>query len=218
MAVTNGNFIVGDGTNFVVESGATALTSIGGAPAAGNSSILTVGALDSGSITSGFGNINIGSSTIDTSGAVATGALTVTGAITGSAGITGTQVDILAEGDLRLQDASGGQYVGFEAPAAVTTSYTLEMPVVTGTEDQVLKMSATANTLVWGSAGGGSTVTHDFIKQIYSYVPSDPSDTTRRIYIRQLKTAAGANDSSNEGVFALIAKNGSTNYEEVQLA
>ena len=42
-------------------------------------SILTTGALNSGSITSGFGNINVGSSTIDTTGNVSVGDLTVSG-------------------------------------------------------------------------------------------------------------------------------------------
>jgi hypothetical protein len=123
---------------------------------------------------------------------------------------TATQLDILAEGNLRLQDASGGQYIGFKAPTTVT-NYTLTMPGTVGAEDTVLKMSATSGTLEWGTAGGGSTATHDFIKQISSYAPSDPTNTTRKIYIRSI-------DSSNEGVFALIAKNGSSNYEEVQLA
>tara|TARA_R100000329_G_scaffold49708_1_gene45769 strand:+ start:10 stop:1683 length:1674 start_codon:yes stop_codon:yes gene_type:complete len=40
--------------------------------------ITTVGALNSGSITSGFGNIDTGSSTIDTTGAVSTGEITST--------------------------------------------------------------------------------------------------------------------------------------------
>jgi len=53
-------------------------------PSAGSSSIVTTGALDSGSITSGFGNINIGSSTFTTTGAVATGAITAGGTITGN--------------------------------------------------------------------------------------------------------------------------------------
>ena len=47
-------------------------------PIAGSSSIVTTGALNAGSISSGFGNINIGSSTITTTGAVGTGDLTVT--------------------------------------------------------------------------------------------------------------------------------------------
>ena len=42
--------------------------------------LVSVGALNSGTITSGFGNIDTGSSTITTTGAVATGALTTTGA------------------------------------------------------------------------------------------------------------------------------------------
>jgi len=47
-------------------------------PIAGSSSIVTTGALNSGSITSGFGAINNGSSTISTSGTVASGALNST--------------------------------------------------------------------------------------------------------------------------------------------
>jgi len=48
----------------------------GKSPTAGNTSLVTTGALDTGSITSNFGNINIGSSTITTTGAVATGDIT----------------------------------------------------------------------------------------------------------------------------------------------
>lgn len=43
--------------------------------------ITTVGALDAGSITSGFTSIDVGSGTIDTTGAVSTGALTLSGAL-----------------------------------------------------------------------------------------------------------------------------------------
>jgi hypothetical protein len=49
---------------------------------AGSGSIVTTGALNSGSITSGFGTINNGSSTITTTGTVATGAITAGGNIT----------------------------------------------------------------------------------------------------------------------------------------
>jgi len=49
---------------------------------AGNGSLVTVGALDSGSITSGFGTINTGSSTITTTGALASGAITTGGTLT----------------------------------------------------------------------------------------------------------------------------------------
>ena len=49
-------------------------------------SITGSGALNSGSITSGFGNIDIGSSTFDTTGAVGTGALTAAGDIVATGG------------------------------------------------------------------------------------------------------------------------------------
>jgi hypothetical protein len=70
----------------IAEAKVTGLTTaLGGkSPTAGNGSLVTVGALDSGSITSGFGNINIGSSTFTTTGAVATGAITAGGTISGN--------------------------------------------------------------------------------------------------------------------------------------
>ena len=49
-----------------------------------------------------------------------------------------TQVDITAEGDLRLQDASGGQFVALEAPSTIGSSYTLELPAADGTNGQLL--------------------------------------------------------------------------------
>ena len=58
---SDGQFIVATGSGvFAYESGSTALASIGGAPAAGSSSIVTTGALDTGSITDGFGTITAG--------------------------------------------------------------------------------------------------------------------------------------------------------------
>jgi len=54
----------------------TAIGSIYGA-VAGSSSIVTTGALDSGSITSGFGNIDTGSSTITTTGLITGGSLDI---------------------------------------------------------------------------------------------------------------------------------------------
>jgi len=56
--------------------GGTAIGSIYGA-VAGSSSIVTTGALDSGSITSGFGTIDTGSSTITTTGLITGGSLDI---------------------------------------------------------------------------------------------------------------------------------------------
>ena len=79
--VVDDDFLRVNGTSIEGRSASEVLSDIGASAVAGSSSIVTTGALDSGSITSGFGNINIGSSTITTTGAVGTGALTVTGTI-----------------------------------------------------------------------------------------------------------------------------------------
>jgi cytoskeletal protein CcmA (bactofilin family) len=68
-------------------------------PIAGGSGIVTTGALNSGTITSGFGTINNGASTITTSGAVATGTLNTTG-------------DITLSGELNLSSATNA-YIDF---------------------------------------------------------------------------------------------------------
>ena len=59
-------------------------------PIAGGSGIVTTGALNSGSITSGFGTIDTGSSTITTTGVVTAGGFTI-----GSAAITEAELEIL---------------------------------------------------------------------------------------------------------------------------
>lgn len=48
------------------------------------------------------------------------------------------QVNLLAQGELRLQDSSGGQYVGFKSPATVTTNTIWTLPAADGTSGQVL--------------------------------------------------------------------------------
>ena len=86
--------------------------------------------------------------------------------------ISTAQVDILAEGDLRLQDASGGEYVGFAAPATVSGSYTLTLPAAVGSSGQILRTSDGSGTLEWvtdqegdlksvaDATNGGLTVTN----------------------------------------------------------
>jgi len=80
-SVADNDFLRIDGTAVEGRSASEVLSDIGAGAAAGSGSIVTTGALDSGSITSNFGTINTGSSTITTTGAVATGALTAGGII-----------------------------------------------------------------------------------------------------------------------------------------
>jgi len=71
----------------------------------GGSNIVTTGALNSGSITSGFGTIDTGSSTITTTGAISGGSLTANGGVTvDNITIDGTEID-LSTGDLTIDVA-----------------------------------------------------------------------------------------------------------------
>ena len=59
-------------------------------------------------------------------------------------------LNILAQGDLRLQDSSGGQYVAMQAPATVAASYTLTMPPDDGDANQYLQTNG-SGVLDWAT-------------------------------------------------------------------
>ena len=71
------DFLRIDGTAIEGRSASEVLSDISAAPAAGDGNILTVGALDSGSITSGFTSIDVGSGAITTTGTVSGGIVDV---------------------------------------------------------------------------------------------------------------------------------------------
>ena len=76
------------------------------------------------------------------------------GNVSVSGGVTATQVDLTGQGDLRLQDSSGGQYVALQAAATVGSSYTLTLPTADGSADQFIKTDGSGN-LSFAAAGGG---------------------------------------------------------------
>lgn len=49
------------------------------------------------------------------------------------------QVNITAQGDLRLEDTTGGEYVAIQAPGTLSASYTLTLPGDDGSANQVLQ-------------------------------------------------------------------------------
>jgi hypothetical protein len=68
----------------------------------------------------------------------------------------GSNFIIGAQGDLRLSDTTGGEYVGLQAPGTVSASYTLTLPTATGTADQILKTDGSGN-LSFGDVAGGAS-------------------------------------------------------------
>ena len=187
-------------------------SSLSGQATMTNAGVVTIGTLNQN--TTGTSATVTGASQANITSVGTLTGLTLSGAITSSGSIQGTQVDITAQGELRLQDASGGEYVGFKAPATVT-NYTLTMPPATGATGEVLKMSASANVLEWGSAGGGATIVHTYTNTTNTaYLGTASSFGTvgaddRDIYIKMI-------DANNEGVFTKIWKNGGA--VEVQIA
>jgi hypothetical protein len=113
--------------------GGTGLTGSSGAlnVDASQTQITAVGALNAGSITSGFGEIDTGASTIITTGSIRGGNIIVDDA-----------------GKLMLEDTTGGEYVAFKA-AGTTTSYTLIMPAGVPSANQVLSASDGSGTMAW---------------------------------------------------------------------
>jgi len=75
------------------------------------------------------------------------------GATTPATGVF-TQVNIAGQGDLRLEDAAGGEYVALQAPGTLAASYTLTLPVDDGTSGQVLTTDG-AGVLSWTTDVGG---------------------------------------------------------------
>ena len=81
------------------------------------------------------------------------GTTTIANASITNGTFTGSQVDITSQGDIRLQDSSGGQYVALQAPATVASNVTLTLPATDGTADQVLSTDG-AGVLDWVTSGG----------------------------------------------------------------
>ena len=99
-----------------------------------------------------------------------TGASLVSPTITGTGTAVFSQVNLVGQGDVRFEDASGGQYVAFQAPATITTSYTLTWPDTDGNAGQALVTDGTG-VLSWSTAAAGDV-----------YGPASATDTAVALF------------------------------------
>ena len=112
--VDDNDFLRIDGTVVEGLSAAETLSAIGAAPAAGDGNILTTGALDSGSITSGFGAIDNGTSNIRTATFTAETAVVPDAASGATLGTTSLEWGHLYIGDDQKIYLGDGQDVSLE--------------------------------------------------------------------------------------------------------
>ena len=112
--VVDDDFLRVDGTTIEGRSASEVLSDISAAPAAGSSNILTTGALDSGSITSGFGAIDNGTSNIRTATFTAETAVVPDAASGATLGTTSLEWGHLYIGDDQKIYLGDGQDVSLE--------------------------------------------------------------------------------------------------------
>ena len=134
--------IVGSGptTGITVVSGDKALVAWNG------SDFVRVGASAGGSDTqvqfNSGGNL-AGSANMTFNGTTLTAAA-FSGPLNGTVGATtpstvvATQVNVTAQGDVRFEDTTGGQYVALQAPGTVATNVTFTLPGADGSANQLL--------------------------------------------------------------------------------
>jgi hypothetical protein len=98
-----------------------------------------------------------GSSNLTFNGTILTAA-GLAGPLNGSVGATtpstvvATQVNVTAQGDVRFEDTTGGQYVALQAPGTVSTNVTFTLPGTDGSSGQALVTNG-SGVLSFGSAG-----------------------------------------------------------------
>jgi hypothetical protein len=126
----DGNFIVGDGTNFITESGATARTSLG---------LGSIATQDANNVTITGGSIS-----------GVTFAYTTPLTIPGTSSLTG---------EIRLAEDTdnGTNYVGLKAPASITANLSWTLPAADGLSGQFLSTDG-SGVLSWGTPAGAGDV------------------------------------------------------------
>jgi len=122
-------------------------------PIAGSSSIVTTGALNAGSITSGFGSINNGSSTITTTGAITGGSL-----VADNITIDGTEID-LSSGNLTI-DVAGAILLDADVGNVQIHDAGTEIGrFANSSSDFVIKSAVSDKDMIFKGNDGGSEIT-----------------------------------------------------------
>ena len=120
-----------------------------------------------------------------------------------------TAVNLLARGELRFQDAAGGQYVGFEAPATVSSNVMWVLPAADGSNGQMLSTNG-SGTLAWATVSSTSLTDADNNTKVQveesadeNKIRFDTAGTERMIIAADGKVGIGNNAPDSESLLDL---------------
>ena len=86
-----------------------------------------------------------------------------------------TNIDLLAQADLRFYDSDDSNYVGFQAPATASGNILWTLPGSDGTEGQVLSTNG-GGTLAWEDPGSGGGSGSSYPNSTFTTVPGTDGD------------------------------------------
>jgi len=145
----------------------------------------------------------------------------VTANSSGDVNLSGN-LNILTQGDLRLQDSSGGEYAAIKSPTTISSSYTLSLPTASGTSGQVIstdgsgQLSFTSPSVLGGlsklatvNASAGSSMVFDgyFSSSYDHYILRFHISTTSAQSSMLLRFRTGGSDLSNNYYYANFGRN-----------
>jgi hypothetical protein len=182
--VADDDFLRVNGTSIEGRSASEVLSDIGASAVAGSSSIVTTGALNAGSITSGFGTIDTGSSTITTTGVGTFGSLDISGDIDVDGTTNLDVVDIDGAVDMAstliVNDSVTFQSSGSSKPVLTlkNTNADTTPPSITFQKDSSSPADndEVANINFYGDDDGGSVAAYANLKVVSTDVSNGSED------------------------------------------
>jgi hypothetical protein len=200
--VADDDFLRVAGTTIEGRSASELLSDIGASAVAGSSSIVTTGALNAGSITSGFGAINNGASAITTTGVGTFGSLDISGAI-----------DVAGTTNLDVVDIDGAVDMAstLQVDGAITSSAGMTITTADNTDQLILKSTdadANVGPVLRLNRDSGSPADSDLLGSIIFQADDDGGNTINFVeIITQMEDASA--DSRSADLFLMTRTNGS---------
>ncbi len=152
----DGSFIVGNGTNFVTESGATARASLGLDNVTNDAQLKTTQLSTQTDLDDGSGaSDTLIPSQLAVKSYTDTALALKQNALSSSTDITTGDISIDNEQTLKLLELTGGNFVALKAPSALSGDFTYTLPSSYGTNGYVLSTNGSGS-LSWISAAAGS--------------------------------------------------------------